>query len=684
MSGDIRVAVDIGGTFTDVVAFDGASGRIWEAKASTVPADFARGVTDALAAGEVDLSAVAAFIHGTTVVINAITQRRGVKTALVTTRGFRDALEIGRGNRPDMYNLRFRKPAPFVPRRHRFEIDERTGPNGDEIRPVDLAAFGEIADRCREDGIEAVAVCLLHAYANPDHERQAAGRLRELLPGIAVTASTDVTREWREYERTSTAVLNAYVQPILDRYLANLEERLAAAGMDAPMFAMRSNGGTGSFQAAREQPIQLIESGPVAGITGAALMGEVIGEENLIALDIGGTTAKCALIEGGEVPVTTEYKLEWSPLSPGYPVKAPVVDIVEIGAGGGSIVHFDAGGALRIGPISAGADPGPACYGRGGINPTVTDALVVSGLLDADRFLGGRLKADASLARAAFEPIAARLGVDVDAAAAGVLALMAEQTVDALKLISIRRGHDPRDFSLVAFGGGGPVHACAIAAELGARRVIIPPFPATFSAWGMLMTRPRVDRVQTRVLSLDRLDPAAVEALFAEMEWSSREELVRQGLDPDAIGPSRRSLDMRYKGQEHTVQAPIDGGAFTLDGLPQRFHERHRRRYTFALEDTPIELVNLRTITVADIPLPAIADAEPVEGARPRMRRVDIRHAAGGAAGKIEIPVHDRGALAPGTHLAGPLLVEEAATTTLVLPGQSLEVDRVGNLVISW
>ncbi|MFM9106186.1 MAG: hydantoinase/oxoprolinase family protein, partial [Chloroflexota bacterium] len=544
----VRVAVDIGGTFTDVVAFDGASGRIWEAKASTVPSDFARGVTDALAAGEVDLASVAAFIHGTTVVINAITQRRGVKTALVTTRGFRDSLEIGRGNRPDMYNLRFRKPAPFVPRRHRFEIDERMGPDGAVIRPGDLDALAGIVARCREDGIEAVAICFLHAYANPGHERQAASRLRELLPGAAVTASTDVTREWREYERTSTAVLNAYVQPILDRYLGNLETRLSAAGMDAPMFAMRSNGGTGSFAAAREQPIQLIESGPVAGITGAALLGEVIGEENLIALDIGGTTAKCALIEGGEVPVTTEYKLEWSPVSPGYPVKAPVVDIVEIGAGGGSIVHFDAGGALRIGPISAGADPGPACYGRGGTNPTVTDALVVSGLLDADRFLGGRLKADAGLARAAFQPIAARLGVDVDAAAAGVLALMAEQTVDALKLISIRRGHDPRDFSLVALGGGGPVHACAIAAELGARRVIIPPFPATFSAWGMLMTRPRVDRVQTRVLALDRLDPAAVEALFAEMEASSRDELARQGLDPAAIGPARRSLDMRYKG----------------------------------------------------------------------------------------------------------------------------------------
>ncbi|MGI9255098.1 MAG: hydantoinase/oxoprolinase family protein [Thermomicrobiales bacterium] len=682
MSGILRVAADIGGTFTDVVAFDGATGRLWEAKASTVPDDFARGVTDALAAGDVDLAQVAAFIHGTTVVINAITQRRGVKTALVTTRGFRDSLEIGRGNRPDMYNLRFRKPEPFVPRRYRFELDERVGPGGDVLREIDLDALSSIADCCREDGIEAVAVCFLHAYANPSHERLAVAKLRELLPGVAVTASTDVTREWREYERTSTAVLNAYVQPILDRYLGDLEERLAAGGMDAPMFAMRSNGGTGSFAAAREQPIQLIESGPVAGITGAALMGEVIGEENLIALDIGGTTAKCALIEGGEVPVTTEYKLEWSPLWPGYPVKAPVVDIVEIGAGGGSIVHFDAGGALRIGPISAGADPGPACYGRGGAQPTVTDALVVSGLLDAERFLGGRLKADARLARAAFEPVAARLGVDVDAAAAGVLALMAEQTVDALKLISIRRGHDPRDFSLVAFGGGGPVHAAAIAAELGARRVIVPPFPATFSAWGMLMTRPRVDRVQTRVLPLEGCDPAQVEALFADLEASSRDELLRQGLDGAAIGPSRRSLDMRYKGQEHTVQVPIGDGMFTLEGLPERFHERHRRRYTFALEDTPIELVNLRTITVADIPLPSIADASATTAAEPRTRLVDIRHAAGGAAGKIALPVHDRAGLAPGTKLAGPLLVEEPATTTLVLPGQTLEVDRVGNLVI--
>ncbi len=513
-----RVAVDIGGTFTDIVAFDEASGSVWAAKASTTPGNFADGVIDAIHAAGIDPKTAAAFVHGTTVVINAITQRRGVKTALVTTAGFRDVLEIGRGNRPDMYNLKYHKPVPLVPRRLRFEVRERVGADGAVWTPLETADLEAVAVACQSEGVDAIAVCFLHAYAHPEHEAAAAAFLRERLPGVLVTASSEITREWREFERSSTAVLNAYVQPILDGYLADLERRLRAEGLTAPLFAMLSNGGTATFAAARETPIALVESGPVAGVTGAAMIGQTIADPNLIALDIGGTTAKCSLIENGEVKITTDYRLEASPRSPGYPVKTPVVDIVEIGAGGGSIAWFDAGGALRVGPLSAGADPGPACYGRGGVKPTVTDALLITGVLDPDYFLGGRLRVDVDLARQSYADIADRLGVSVEDAAVGVIQVANEQTIDALKLISVRRGYDPRDFTLVAFGGGGPTHAAALLAELGVRRIVVPPFPGTFSAWGMLLTEPRVDRIRTRVLPLETTSDDEIDRLFAESE----------------------------------------------------------------------------------------------------------------------------------------------------------------------
>ena len=346
--------------------FDEASGAVWAAKVSTTPDNFADGVLAAIHAGQIDPAAVVAFVHGTTVVINAITQRRGVKTALVTTAGFRDVLEIGRGNRPDMYNLKFHKPKPFVPRRLRFEVRERVGADGSVWTPLATEDLEAIVDSCQAEGVEAIAICFLHAYAHPQHEEIAAAFLRARLPGVLVTASSEITREWREFERSSTSALNAYVQPILDGYLSDLENRLRAEGLTAPVFAMLSNGGTATFEAARKTPIALVESGPVAGVTGAVLIGRVIDDPNIIALDIGGTTAKCSLIENGEVKITTDYRLEASPRSSGYPVKVPVVDIVEIGAGGGSIAWFDGGGALRVGPVSAGADPGPACYGRGG------------------------------------------------------------------------------------------------------------------------------------------------------------------------------------------------------------------------------------------------------------------------------------------------------------------------------
>jgi N-methylhydantoinase A len=680
----LQVAVDIGGTFTDLVVFDETTGATLESKTSTTPADFARGVLDAIRIGDVAAETIGYLVHGTTVVINAITQRAGVTTALVTTAGFRDALAVGRGNRPDMYNLKFHKPDPFVPRRLRFEVRERVAADGTVATPLHLCDLDRVAAACREQGVEAIAVCFLHAYAHPEHERQAAAYLGDRLPGVTISASSDITKEWREYERSSTVVLNAYVQPILDRYLEKLEADLRGLGVPGRLFAMLSNGGTAAFDSARRQPIQLVESGPAGGIIGAALVGEQIGEPNVISLDVGGTTAKCSLIEGGDVKIAGDYRLGWTPLSPGYPVRIPVVDIVEIGAGGGSIAWFDEGGALRVGPRSAGAEPGPACYGRGGTEPTVTDAMLIAGVLDPASFLGGRLAVDVALARTAYEPIAARLGVSVEAAAGGVIRLVTEATIDALKLVSVRRGYDPRDFSLVAFGGGGPMHAAALAGELGVKRVVVPPFPGTFSAWGMLMTRPRVDLTRTRVTRLDAVQPGEIEEVFRELEEEAGARLIEQGFGSEQIAGHRRSLDMRYHGQEHSVRVPIPAqGGVVQPTLAEAFHALHRRSYTFALVDTPVEIVNFRTISTVEMPRPPmgrvrLGGSDAAGGAENRWRRVDF-----GDGVRRDTAIFGRSSLPAGFAAGGPAIIEEASATTVVLPGQRLAVDRFGNLVIT-
>ena len=678
---NVRAAVDIGGTFTDLVMVDADTGEMIEAKASTTPDDFTVGVLNTLTTSGADLRSISYLVHGTTVVINAITQRTGVPTALVTTKGFRDALEIRRGNRPDMYNLKFHKPPPFVPRRLRFELNERISAKGEVLESIHLDELDAIAKACRQQDVRAIAICFLHSYAYPEHEQQAKRYLAELLPDVAISCSSEITKEWREYERSSTAVLNAYVQPILAEYLSHFNERVATGDESSRRFAMLSNGGTATFDMAARQPIQLVESGPAGGIIGAAVIGRQTGDDDVISLDIGGTTAKCSLIEDGEVKISGDYRLEWTPQSPGYPVRIPVVDIVEIGAGGGSIVWFDAGGSLQIGPRSAGAVPGPACYGNGGIDPTITDAMVLAGVLAPESFLGGRLPISVDLARQSFEPIAQRLGLSIDDTVAGVLRLFHQVTVDALKLVSVRRGHDPRDFSLVAFGGGGPVHAGALGLELDVKRVIVPPFPGTFSSWGMLHTDPRLDQTRTQVQRLSEIDAAAIEHLFAELEAEAAATLRDQCLTELGMVSHQRALDMRYHGQEHTVRVPVPDGPVSIDSLVQSFNQLHKKAYTFALEQTPIELVNYRTTSIvklransrANAPaVPSLADPKPVKRRRVRF----------GGWEEAETPVYDRAKLPPGFTGLGPAIVEEASATTVVSAGQAIEVDRHGNLIL--
>jgi N-methylhydantoinase A len=502
----VRVATDIGGTFTDLVYLDEQSGRVGTAKVDTTPPDFERGVLDVMQKAELDPKAIEFFVHGTTVIINAITERTGAKTALITTKGFRDVLEITRANRPDIYNFYYTKPKPFVPRYLREEVTERVNYKGEILTPLDEGEVRRVVEQLRKEGVEAIAVCFLHSYSNPEHETRCGKLIRELWPEVSVTLSHEVTKEWREYERTSTTVLNSYVKPIAGRYLDLLEQRLRREGVPGSLYLMQSNGGTATFAAAKRSPIAVVESGPVAGVLGSQALGELLGEKNLISFDMGGTTAKCSLIEDGQVKVTTEYRIERTRTRPGYPIKVPVVDIVEIGAGGGSIAWLDAVGALHVGPKSAGAQPGPACYGRGGEEPTVTDANVLVGRINPEYFLGGEIPLDVERARRAMTKISQPLGVEVEEAALGVIQLANANMVNALKLISLYRGYDPRDFTLVAFGGAGPMHAAALAKELSVKRVLIPPNPAVFSAWGMLGTDLRYDIVQTRIGRLDQAD----------------------------------------------------------------------------------------------------------------------------------------------------------------------------------
>jgi N-methylhydantoinase A len=592
---------------------------------------------------------------------------------LVTTEGCRDVLEIGRANRPDIYNLRFRKQPPFVPRYLRFEIAERMNYKGEVVAPIDDRSIERVAGRLREEAVESIAIVFLHAYANSRHEEYCASRLRALLPGVQITTSSELTKEWREYERSSTTALNAFVQPAASTYLQALETDLREIGIGSRLDVMKSNGGTATFAVSERLPIHMVESGPVGGVIGAQAIGTAIGQPNLITLDIGGTTAKCSLIDRGEVKISTDYRIERDQHNAGYPIKVPVVDIVEIGAGGGSIAWIDAGGALKIGPNSAGAVPGPACYGRGGADPTVTDANLVAGRINPDYFLGGELEVSVELARDAMNRIAVTLGVSVEDAALGVIRLANANMINALKLVSVRRGYDPRDFSLIAFGGGGSMHAAALARELHIARVLIPRAPGHFSAWGMLMTDPMQDFIQTTLVPSRLEQSERIEAIFAGMEAEAR-AFYR---DAGTAIRIERSLDMRYHGQEHTVRVGIEQ-PLSIDAANARFHELHERAYTFRL-DSAIEIVNFHVAASLPARKPDLNAAFPTGGGRPKSERmVDFDEW-----GRLMSPVYERDNLARGSTLHGPAVIEEPAASTVVYPGMTASLDEIGNIVIA-
>ena len=680
----VRLAIDIGGTFTDATLIDEETGEVSIAKVLTTPSDpsegFMQAAERALAEGGVEAGEVTFVVHATTVATNAIIEGKIARSGFVTTDGFRDLLEIARQVRPTLYDTQFEKAKPLVPRDRAVVVAERLGPKGEVLRPLEDDSVREAAAILRREEVESVAVCLLHAYVNSEHEQRVGEILAEELPDVPVSLSSEVAPEFREYLRASTTVINAVIRPVVERYLQGIEARLAQAGVQAKLLVMQSSGGIFGSDAAAVRPVFMVESGPAAGVIASAHLGETLGRPDILSFDMGGTTAKVGLIQDGRPSVTKDYNvgghagagIGGMSLS-GYPVRTPVVDLVEIGAGGGSIAWVDSGGLLRVGPQSAGADPGPVCYRRGGVEPTVTDANVVLGRLNPQYFLGGEIGLDVEgAARAIEERCAEPLGLSLTEAANGIVEIANAAMVNALHLISVQRGYDPRDFVLVGFGGAGPVHANALARDAEMPTLLIPRSPGIFSATGLLTTDLKRDTATTIMRRLDDLDDDEVAATFARLEETGREELEREGLGEESI-EFLRQIDLRYVGQSFELTIPAG------DDLRERFHAEHDRTYGFSAPAEPVEVVSLRLTSIGRIAKPPPRRLEPGEAPEPKERRPVYFAEAGEY---VDCPIFDRYALGAGVSLAGPAVVEEFDSTTVVHPGFALRVDEVGNLII--
>ena len=686
-----RVGVDVGGTFTDVVLL-GDDGRMVARKVSSTPEDYSRGIAEGVAAALADCGAtpgdVTSVVHATTVATNTILEQKGARTGLITTRGFRDVLEMRRLRIPVMYDLQYEKPPPLVPRRLRREVDERLGPDGAVRRALDPASLDAAVADLRREGVEAAAVSLLHAYANPAHEREVAARLREAFPnGLYVTCSSDILPEIREYERTSTAVVNAYIGPVVQRYMETLLDRLRELGVDCPVHIMQSSGGVMSVDAAGRKPACMVESGPAAGVMACARLARGAGLDNLISFDMGGTTAKAAMVEGGQAAKTTEFEVGGGiNLSSklikggGYPVKLPFVDVSEIGAGGGSICRVDGVGHTSVGPQSAGAVPGPVCYDLGGVDPTLTDALVAIGYLNPDYLVGGSLPLNTAKALAVLEEKVARpLDRPVAEAAHGVLALACATMTRAVKAVTTYRGRDPRDFVLAAFGGNGPVLGVEIARALQIRRVLVPPVPGVFSALGLLYSDVEQEFIRTVMIRAEGADADTVAAAFDSLEAEARAAMIADGFPAEAVTVERLA-DLRYAGQAYELTVPVAPGTPDLEAMARAFDREHERTYGHPSEGDPVDLVNVKVLArvAVDAPEPnrRLLPAPPTTLGAPR----DVYF--GPADGTLETAVVARTDLTANWR-EGPVIVEEYDATCVVPPGCRARLDALGNIDIA-
>ncbi|HZN27829.1 MAG TPA: hydantoinase/oxoprolinase family protein [Xanthobacteraceae bacterium] len=673
----IVVAIDIGGTFTDLIGFDDETRRFVEAKSLTTPAELVQGVIDCIRKSGLEASTIDELIHGSTIAINTLIERKGAKTGLIVTRGTRDVYIIGRGNRPEAYNLFFHRHRPLVPRHLTREVDERLLASGDVHAPLDRATVAEACLALAAEGVEAVAVCFLHSYANPAHERVAGEMVRAALPNAYLSLSHEILREYREFERMSTTVVNAYIGPKVGGYVKGLKSSLGGIGFGGALSIMRSNGGVMTPETATERPAAMMESGPVGGIIASAQVGRALGSPNVISFDMGGTTAKASLIRDGEPTMAPGYHV--GGYASGHPVMLPMIDVVEVGAGGGSIAWLDDVGALKVGPQSAGADPGPICYRGGGAEPTITDANVVLGRLDPDNFLGGQMKLDAEGARRGVEnKIAAPLKLDTVAAAQAIVEIAISKMSLAVREVSVAKGYDPRDFALVASGGAGPLHVVAIARELHIPKVVVPLFPSHFSALGMLLADERHDFIRTLYSDLSAVDFAMLLDIHREMVAEATASLRH------AVGAERQiHLDLRYFGQEFTLQVPV-----TVEQLKAADHRAIRaafdalyeHRYAHHSPDEPVEMVNIRLAMIgkrAKLIFPPVPAGASATSARQReVYFTDPRK-------PLSCPVYQREALGAGNRIAGPALIQEHGTTTVLFERDTCAVAPSGELLIT-
>jgi N-methylhydantoinase A len=680
-SANIRLAADIGGTFTDIAAFDDRSGRLTFGKALSTTDRLVDGISAGVEKAGSDYASANLFLHGSTIAINTMLERTGAKAALITTEGFRDVYEIGRINRPDAYNLYFEKHKPLIERALCLEVAERVRADGEVLIPLDEAKLAALSDRLDALGIEAVAIMFINGYANPAHEVRAKELLSKRHPGMFITASHELSREYREFERCSTVAANAYIGPKVRRYVGEIDDHIRNSGFGGSFLVVQSTGGLYEAEQAQTQCVRMLESGPAAGVIGTQALCHTLGIRNAIAFDMGGTTAKAGVIYKGEALTTG------SALIGGYakalPVQIAMMDIFEVGTGGGSIARVE-DGALRVGPQSAGAEPGPACYGRGGEAPTVTDANLVLGRLGADRFLGGEMKLDVKAAERALAKVAKPLGMSVMQAADGILRIASTAMSYAVKGVTTERGLDAGDFTLVAYGGAGPLHAVAVAREIGIRNIVVPDAPGVFSAFGMLFSDLRYDFVRTQLMSLEDAPFEAIERVFRALEKQGRDAIAATSLKPQRI-TVKRALDMRYVGQEHPVTVELPMAVFQRKdrkAIKRHFDDDHLQRYGTSAPKERAEIVSLRA-TVTGLM------KKPPQQKIARGRATPPRAAFGGRRpvefdGRFRpTPTWHRAELLAGNRIAGPALIEEHASTTVLMPGDRLTVDAYGNLVIA-
>lgn len=672
----LRVGVDIGGTFTDLVAFDDAQHQMLIAKTPSVPGDYSAGVINALDEVLDDYARIELFINGTTAPLNAFLERKGARTALITTSGFGDVYVIRRSNRSRMYDLHYAHPEPLVPRRFTYEVDERINAKGDVVAALDEAGLKAVIPRLRDAGIQSVAICFLHSYVNPAHEERAAELLRRAAPDLFVTASYEICREWREYERTSTTVINAYVSPILRDYLVQLIGTLKDRGFDKKAFLMQSNGGLIDSRESESKGLLTLMSGPVGACVGSSVLSRQLGEPNMICIDMGGTSFEVSLVVGGKESVVLETNLE------GFPIRAPMVDIHSIGAGGGSIAWTESG-ALRVGPRSAGAEPGPACYGKGGAEATVTDANVVLGRIDPDSFLGGRMTLDEGASRKVVGEFAKRLKLSTEKTAEGILDVINSKMANAIRTMTISKGIDPREFSLIAFGGAGPMHAMLIADELEIAKVIVPNVAGQFSAWGMLNADIRHDMSKQFNSRMSQLDWEAVQSGFAGMQRELEDLLASEGVPGDRMR-FLRYLEMRYISQEYTLSVPVSDDARLEPSEGPRFKalfdDLYLKNYGHTNPQEEAVVANLRVearglndSAELDQPRPLVSDSQ---GVADKTRPVVF------SGEKMETRFLDRTGLKLGEKLSGPVVITELSCTTVVPPRWEVELDAIGNILI--